>query len=229
MPAPDFHFWLYKYKNGALDTPLSWNEAKNMKAMVLDGMRQMTADDMSVKDLRRVARWLWAYGTTPPEEPQVSRGKAKSKDNAKAKTVRDLSWTHDAFSASTPYTMEQRLLGMLVVWQQLPSVLYMTMPGYEARVLGHQTPGGGVAQALSVSDDPSWWRLCLEHEFTLDDARYESKVRALCVRVLPEHRYVAMAQGLDVSLDHVLQAPVLQAGVASVQGQDLFHSSEHGG
>ena len=62
-------------------------------------------------------------------------------------------------------------------------------------------------RALEFQEDPSWWRLCVEHVYTLDDPEYEPLVQALCMRVAPEHPYMALTQSLHASLNNVLMSP----------------------
>ena len=160
---------------------------------VLARLRSFTMQDVTMREMRALANMFWAHGAHTSNPQFIHRA-----------------WMTDAFSRCTEDTLERRLLAVMTCWNQLPSRLEMRLPAsYIDRVhlgLGMSAISHARA-ALTLSDDPAWWTLCLENGQVLSSKVYEVLIRELCKKLVPEHRYMSLAESLDVSLAHVLYTP----------------------
>lgn len=169
-------------------------------------LRDIPSQGIDHAALRRLAMWFWSHCSV---QAQVVRHHSAGLTTVRHDNITDFSWVSTAFFRSSPGSLEFSALAVLTWWTQLTTSTDFVMSGFRDRV---QRPDfmrhvPGLRRALEFQEDPSWWRLCVEHVHTLDDPEYEPLVQALCMRVAPEHPYIALTQSLHASLNDVLMLP----------------------
>lgn len=172
-------------------------------------LRELSPDQVTLEEVRTLAAWFWKHGArvSTVRDPFVPHH-----ENPRYIEQHDRQWMAEAFAHASDQSAERQIFAVIACWNRLPTRMGMLLPtghnenGYftRKRAIHDKEPDSFAAQALGVSDDPAWWRLCLEHEVSLADTQYEARVRELCARLLPTHSYVSVAQSLDTSLHDVL-------------------------